>query len=449
MLAPKLTAKPVAKPTLRARRPPDEYIDLLSRSEKEFLEFVQQLEQHPLFNELIQQGVVSRVRFRGRLPRDKYEEYMDREFFRFLETYKITDVPDWDKDFLSDNALNRVPELARKYQVPAGTLTRFLRYLRSTSREGGHSLVAQAASAYQQDVHAADISSQEAFPDPADLVASKSRVDLSTVIAITQEFVEKYGLTEQDFINDILSGEVAAEEISAKYGCSVREAEEVLSAAGEISFVESYESAIETPSSGSTGAGASSSGESPVAYVSVNDDGSYCLEFDGDSVYVQRYRIRPKCLEESGLLAQYPELRELIDRARFINQRMSVLSRVICAVCERQKNFLLTGDPLQLRPLSQADIARDLKEHQSTISRIIRGKTIGTPHGIFPLTYLCQSKTDVIARLVQAYPDKPDIQIRDILLHEYGCKIARRTVAYHRGKRARRKASREKKRKPS
>jgi len=446
MLAPKLTTKPVAKATLRARRPPDEYIELLSRSEGEFLDFVRQLEQNPLFKDLIQEGVVSRVKFRGRLPREKYEEYMDAEFFLFLEEHEITKVVGWDKDFLSDSALNRVSELARKYKVPSGTLTRYLRYLRSTAQEGSRSLVSHAVRIYQQDSYSVNRAAPTAFTDPTDFIAAENRVDLSSIIGMAQEFVEKYGLTEQDFINDILSGEMGAEEISRHYHCSVREAEMLVAAAEQISFAESYEAMVEGMAPTSSGT-ASSSGETPVAYVSVQDDGAYRLEFDGDSVYVQRYRIRPKSIEESELLDGNPELRELIDRARFINQRMSVLSRIICAVCERQKQFFVSGDPVQLRPLSQADIARDLKEHQSTISRIIRSKVIGTPHGVFPLTYLCQNKTDVVARLVQAYPDKPDTQIRDILLDEYGCRIARRTVAYHRGKRMRRKASREKKKK--
>ncbi len=156
---------------------------------------------------------------------------------------------------------------------------------------------------------------------------------------------------------------------------------------------------------------------------------------------MQRYRIRLKSLDDPGAVDRDPVVRELIDRARFINQRMSVLSRIIVALCERQRPFLSTGNAIELRPLSQADIARDLKEHQSTISRVIRNKTIGTTFGNLPMTYLCQGKTDVIARLVEANPDKPDIQIRDILLNDYQCRIARRTVAYHRGKRTRRKPS--------
>lgn len=442
MLGPRLSARPLPKPALRARRPPDEYIDLLSRSESEFVRFVQQLEQNPVFTELLQQGVISRVKFRGRLPREKYEEYMDREFFRFLDTFGIVNVPGWDKDFLSDTALNHVNDLAKKYKVPEGTLIRFLRYLRSTSSEVSRSSILQLSLSSNSGDYGTEATYPSGFSNPTDFVESESRVDISDVIATAQGFVEKFGLSEQDFLNDILSGELSAQEISDLYHCSVRESEEIFAVAEQINFVESYESAVEShPSPPPAASNSGSAADSPIAFVRCREDGSVGIEFDGDSVYVQRYRIRLKSLDDPRDVDRDPVVRELIDRARFINQRMSVLSRIIVAICERQRPFLTTGNAIELRPLSQADIARDLKEHQSTVSRVIRNKTLGTTFGNFPLTYLCQGKTDVIARLVEANPDKPDIKILDILVNDYQCRIARRTVAYHRGKRTRRKPS--------
>ncbi|MBI3923577.1 MAG: hypothetical protein HY318_19315 [Armatimonadetes bacterium] len=442
MLRAALTSRTSAKTTLRARRPPDDYIDLLSRSESDFRHFVEQLESNPMFSELLRQGVISRVKFRGRLPREKYEEFMDAEFFRFLETYGISRKQDWDKDFLAENALSRVPELSRKYQVPAGLLTRFLRYLRAASQDG-RSLVKQTFTGGGPESYDQESDFSQTFSDPIQYITGDTRIDISDIIATAQEFVEKYGLSEQDFINDILSGEMAVDEICDTYNCSLREAEEVLDAAEQISFAESYESAVEAqpapPPVSHPDSGASE--ETPIAFAHIKDDDSIALEFDAESVYIQRYRIRVKSLENPKVLDQDVEMREVIDRARFVNQRLSVLSRLITAVCERQRFFLASGKAIDLRPLSQADLARDLKEHQSTVSRIIRKKTVGTPHGNFPLTFLCQSKTDVVARLVQSNPDKPDIQIRDLLLNDYNCRIARRTVAYHRGKRMRRKTT--------
>ena len=125
-------------------------------------------------------------------------------------------------------------------------------------------------------------------------------------------------------------------------------------------------------------------------------------------------------------------------RARFINQRLSALSRLISTLCIYQTEYLATGDVRHLKPLMQSDLARQLGEHASTVCRLIRGKSIKTPWGNLPLLFLCQSKTDVVARLIARYPELTDQQVVIRLREEYDCTIARRTVAYHRGKRMRR-----------
>lgn len=131
-------------------------------------------------------------------------------------------------------------------------------------------------------------------------------------------------------------------------------------------------------------------------------------------------------------------------RARYINQRLSALSRLITTLCESQREYLATGDARLLKPLAQAALARDLGEHPSMVSRLIRGKMIETPWGKIPLLFLCQSKTDVVARLIAQHPGLTDQEVVMRLREEYSCFIARRTVAYHRGKRLRRNKRRKK-----
>lgn len=418
------------KPTLRARRPPETYVELLSKSEEDFYRYIENLESHPLFRKLLQDGLVSKVRFRGKIPREKYEEYMDREVFAFLEQSGITQREGWEKDLLTPSAMQRIPELAQKYGVARGALRRYVRYLLSTQRE---------------EVSSGSFARRQAMPedegfDPLEIAPGDTQVDLSDLIEIFTQFKDKYDLTEQDFVDDILHGDLTAEELAERYGCTLREAEEVLEAADRVAFVETYETSATAPRASAPAAPPS---VEPLAHVSVNPDGSLAIQFASDSVYVQRYRIRARDDQVP------PEARELLHQLRFVNQRLNTLSRMITVLCEHQKKYLATGNPLYLKPLSQADVARALKsskgdktEHASTVCRLIRGKVISTPHGILPLTFFCQSKTDVIARVVRECPDKSDSQIREILEHDYDCKIARRTVSYHRGKREHRKTVR-------
>jgi len=164
-------------------------------------------------------------------------------------------------------------------------------------------------------------------------------------------------------------------------------------------------------------------------------DSQLAIQFDHDSIYTQRYRIKRDTKQDANLAAI---ARELLTRARFINQRLSALSRLITTLCSQQMDYLESGDVRKLKPLGQAELARALGEHPSTVSRLIRGKTIDTPWGKMPLLFLCQSKTDVVARLVAEFPGLTDQEVVSRLRENYECYIARRTVAYHRGKRVRR-----------
>src|SRR6476620_2826790 len=87
--------------TLRMRRPPEEYVSLLSQTEQEFRHYVHSFEDSPLFSQLIKDGTISKVRLRGKIPRVKYEEFMDSQLFEFFREYKIEAHEGWEKDFLS------------------------------------------------------------------------------------------------------------------------------------------------------------------------------------------------------------------------------------------------------------------------------------------------------------------------------------------------------------
>ncbi|MDQ3815185.1 MAG: hypothetical protein M3347_14765 [Armatimonadota bacterium] len=417
--------------TLRMRRPPEEYVGLLSQSEQEFRSYVHSLEDNPLFSQLLKEGLIAKVRLRGKIPRVKYEEFMDQLLLDFLKSYNITEQEGWERDFLGPHALDRVAELAAKYQVPAGELTRQLRYLRSSGR--GTLPDWERTRSYESS------GDSPAF-NRVDIAPSEAMVDLSEIIETTREFVQRYDVSEQEFLDLILGGEATPEQLAAQFGCSLREAEEVLEAADRVYLVESYEIAEHQMSGRKKGSGASQvqTDEEAVAFVQVVD-GQLAIQFHHDSVYAQRYRIKPSALKELKTDPNLPAAaREVLTRARFVNQRLSALSRLIMALCSQQMEYLASGNPCHLKPLAQAELARQLGEHPSTVSRLIRGKMIDTPWGKIPLLFLCQSKTDVVARLIAQYPKLTDYEVVLRLREEYECYIARRTVAYHRGKRLRR-----------
>jgi len=429
MLKKRLSPRPTLKPKLTTRRPPQAYVDLLTKPERDFQEYVQELESDPAFRELVRDGVITTMRFGQRIPRHKYQEHMDEKLFLFLEESGITKHDGWADDLLAPSATLRARELAEKYKVPVGDMTRYLRYLASTSRDD---LLSRRP--------ISPMPSSEPAYDPLDDAGEDPEIDLSDIIDITRRFVETYRLTEQEFLEQVLCSDMTPEELAQTHGCSIPEAEQVLEAAGRIQIAESYES---PRIRSSTTSGSPVRPVEVIARIELTDECEVATQFAHDSMYVHRYRIDPVLLEGESAGTLNQRQREILASARYVNQRLSTLSRLIGAVCKHQEKYLVSADPADLRPLSQADLSRLLGEHQSTICRVIRDRWLDTPRGRLPLTFFCQSKTDVVARLVDKYPELPDNRVQEILEQEYQCRIARRTVAYHRGKRLRRQFRRQ------
>ncbi|WP_339168834.1 RNA polymerase factor sigma-54 [Paenibacillus sp. FSL R5-0341] len=132
---------------------------------------------------------------------------------------------------------------------------------------------------------------------------------------------------------------------------------------------------------------------------------------------------------------------------RSLHLRRRTLMRVLAAVMEEQKPFLVKG-PSALKPLNLAIIAEKIGMHESTISRAVNGKYIETPHGVYELRAFFASgigttsgdKTSAsvvkrrlkeIVRTEQSHRPHSDSQLVT-LLAEDGIIISRRTVAKYR-----------------
>ena len=131
-----------------------------------------------------------------------------------------------------------------------------------------------------------------------------------------------------------------------------------------------------------------------------------------------------------------------------LQQRADTLLGTARIIIEQQRAFLLSGDPMQLRPLILVDVADRLKVDVSTISRIVNNKRIQTLFGIFSLRYFfsqsvsTQGTDEVSNRVVQTYlqqliqeenKSKPfSDEALSRILKSKGYLTARRTVTKYR-----------------
>ena len=145
-------------------------------------------------------------------------------------------------------------------------------------------------------------------------------------------------------------------------------------------------------------------------------------------------------------------IKQKVDAAKWfieaVKQRQNTLLVTINAILEFQKEFFLSGDEKNLRPMILKDIASMVDMDISTISRVANSKHVATPYGTFLLKYFfseslaTKSGEEVSTREVKTIlseaiskedKTKPltDEKLAE-LLKENGYLIARRTVAKYR-----------------
>jgi RNA polymerase sigma-54 factor len=131
-----------------------------------------------------------------------------------------------------------------------------------------------------------------------------------------------------------------------------------------------------------------------------------------------------------------------------IKQRQNTLLGTMTAIMNYQKEFFLTGDETNMKPMILKDIAEIVSLDISTISRVANSKYVQTNHGIYSLKYFFSESlsTDsgeevstrevkkILSESIKAEHKKKPLTDEKLteLLKEKGYNIARRTVAKYR-----------------
>jgi transcriptional regulator with XRE-family HTH domain len=411
-------------PTIRSARPPDIYLELLTQSEQEFQAYVRQVESQPAFQRLVEEGYVRKTTFRGRIPSHLYEEYQDQQFMAFMEEFEIEKRGDWQRDFFQDDARRRVKELAIKYQAPRGRLLHALEYCRRLKR---------AWAGYEDRREYYLRLDDPDFREPPTAQIPFESLEPYEELA---KLMEEYNITQAEFVEYFMDGSVESEDIADALGIPERAVREICDLVDRVQLASSTQvTVVDTPMS------PSAQQSEIVAIVQRFDNPPRAeIQVAAEVEYNSRYQIEA---HETELATEETAL--LLDQLRLINQRKSLTFRIVMFIYEYQYRYFVGGNELHLKPLSQAELSRESGEHESTVSRILRGKRIETPTGVFSLKFFCQSKGDVIRRLItlrerqeieSGKRRKPysDAELAEILEKEYDAKIARRTVTYYRNK---------------
>jgi len=118
-----------------------------------------------------------------------------------------------------------------------------------------------------------------------------------------------------------------------------------------------------------------------------------------------------------------------------LQQRNNTMQKLLEKIIAFQKEFIKSGDKY-MKPLTRAEVAKELNVHESTISRAVANKSLKLPNGeVIPLSKFFERNLNIRAVIheIISQESKPlsDAQIQQ-LLNQRGIKIARRTVAKYR-----------------
>ena len=145
-------------------------------------------------------------------------------------------------------------------------------------------------------------------------------------------------------------------------------------------------------------------------------------------------------------------IKQKIDAAKWfidaIKQRQHTLLDTMTAIMNHQKDFFLTGDETNLKPMILKDIAEKTNLDISTVSRVANSKFVQTEFGTYRLKFFFSESlsTDsgeevstrevkkILSNFIEAESKKHPLSDEKLteLLQEKGYNIARRTVAKYR-----------------
>lgn len=143
------------------------------------------------------------------------------------------------------------------------------------------------------------------------------------------------------------------------------------------------------------------------------------------------------------------ELKEKMGEAKWliraINKRNETVQNVGMLICKIQADFL-SNKSAELNPVSNIDLARELRISASTVSRILRSKYIQTPKGAVSMKSLLASSVsktrkvtpmqlmEEIQKIIEGERKKLSDQKISDLLNKRGFNLARRTISKYRKK---------------
>lgn len=397
--------------TTPSLRPPSGFLRQALSSELEARRIAAELEEHPVFRVLAASGVIKKLRI-GRIRYDRYVSYQLENAVALVKHYKLDTQEEWHRALAVPDVEDRIESWAVQWQIPEMTLRRLLRVLRE------HRMASRIDSGGR---------------DLSEIAAMGSAVDIQKTIEVATKIVCQYGLSRELFQQLVLTGDYGPLELAERIGCQPIEAARILEISTEIEIANAFEQGNLTDTRRDSQV-CSAANEELIAHVALDSDGKL-------DVSILDMSIRSRYSIDSDRLANWLSMHRLdedsrvvLERIRALNEWSSTVALIIQTICVYQQAFLVSGDSMDLRPLSNAEVGRLATCHRSVVSRFVGTQLLSTPSGTHSLVELVASRHRVIANISKKHPDWTGRRISEYVSERLGIKLSHRTANYHRQK---------------
>ncbi len=197
----------------------------------------------------------------------------------------------------------------------------------------------------------------------------------------------------------------------------------------------------------------------PDFIVYVNDNGTIAFEMNRGKMptlqIVQKDEEMIESLQYANSKAEREALaftQQYVDRGKMfieaIRQRNETMMRTMKEIIIQQREYILSGDDADLKPMLLKDVAEKTGYDISTISRVSRSKYVQTPWGIVPLKHFFNEGYDTgtgdaiatktiknaLKEIIEKEDNKSPLSDDKLtaIMKEKGFPIARRTIAKYR-----------------
>jgi RNA polymerase sigma-54 factor len=196
--------------------------------------------------------------------------------------------------------------------------------------------------------------------------------------------------------------------------------------------------------------------QQPDVFLKKTPDGEWAVEVNTQAlpkVLVNQKYYAKLVMDVVGHKEQKKYITEQINSANWLvksmDQRAQSILKISAEILSQQRDFFDKG-VRHLKPLILSDVAQQVELHESTVSRVVNGKYIATPMGLYELKYFFSSvvgggddkeaghSSTAVKHMIKDFIDQEDSKkpLSDDkisqLLKVKGVDIARRTVMKYR-----------------